>query len=503
MKKIVLVHPPYPRKKGRGYLLGPGYIAAALEKMGREAVILDEPCFLYKQGAEELLRRIRAARPDAVGVALTSSSTVCWAYEFLNQLKRALPETPMAAGGLHATLLPEETLAAGFDFTVIGDGERTFPDLLSHIESGRPPHGIKGLAWKAPGGETVNTGPAYIEDLDSLPFPANKYFVERSGEKTEVNLSIILSRGCFRACTFCVERRLNRGVRFRSADNVMAEIADAWERRRITNIHFLDSSFLEEKSRVAELCRRMSEFGRTARFQWKCFARVDHLDPELLAAMKDAGCEDIYVGMESASDETLGKIRKKITVRENERAVELCLNAGIRPHGYLVVGFPWENESHFAANAAFRDRHGARLDTLFFVPVPYPGTELYDEFHERFGFTEWWVREKPAPAAISGRPLFRWLRCFDLFLERNFFHYDDLTWARLCGFLPSRREIETAGPGLKRAAHRAALKLMESASAALYRISPHIEHSLMHPVYNLFQWLFHQFRKRNLSEPEQ
>ncbi|MFA6449419.1 MAG: radical SAM protein [bacterium] len=497
MKKIALVNPPHPNK-GCGYLLGAGYIASALKASGREHLIFDEPCFSYLDGATKLIAKIRDSRPDAIGFTLTSSSTVYWAYDFLKMLKDALPQTPVIAGGLHATLLPAETLDAGFDFAVIGDGEETFIELLRRIEIGIPLDGLEGAAWRAQDGGLNIADAAYIKYLDSLPFPANRFYLDRSGEKPRPYLTLIFSRGCFRTCSFCVERRLNRGVRFRSADNVMEEIADAWNRYGVNTLHFVDSSFLEDKKRVVELCGRLIEFNQTTSFSWKCLARADHLEPELLSTMKRAGCDDIYIGMESADAETLNKIRKNISPEDNERAIALCREAGIRPHGYLIVGFPWENESHIAKSADFRDRHKSDLDTLFFAPVPYPGTELYEEYHERYGFTEWWRREKPGPMAAPGRPLHKWLRCFDPFLERNFFGYNAAEWSRVCSFLSSR-EIETGGPGIKKSLYRLFLGILEKISAALESVSPRAEHTLMPPAYRAFQSATNHFKKLSLS----
>jgi anaerobic magnesium-protoporphyrin IX monomethyl ester cyclase len=497
MKKIALVNPPHPNK-GCGYLLGVGYIASTLKAAACEPRIFDKPCFSYREGAARLISEIAAFRPDAIGFSLISSGTVYWAYDFLKTVKRAFPAVPIIAGGLHSTLLPAEALDAGFDFAVIGDGEETFPKLLSRIREGTSPGGLDGVAWRAPNGDINIPAASYVKNLDKLPFPANRFYVECLSGNPRPYLCLIFSRGCFRTCTFCVERHLNRGVRFRGADNVMEEITDAWSRHKINVLHFLDSSFLEDRRRVMDLCGRFIEFKKTTSLSWKCLARADHLDPDLLDAMKQAGCEDIFFGFESADNDTLKRIKKNITVEDNERAIALCLKAGIRPHGYLIAGFPWETESHDAKSAAFRDLHKNEVDTLFFAPVPYPGTELYEEYHERYGFTDWWRHEKPGPLAAPGRPLHRWLRCFDLFLERNFFDYPPDKWLRISAFLPAA-EIETGGPGVKMAFYRLAIKFMSKTSAALESVSPKAEHALMPAAYRAFQAVTNRMKKLPLS----
>jgi len=494
MKKIALVHSPYPRK-GRSSLLGAGYIASVLHKDGQAPLILDDPCYSYNTGSKRMLKKIISARPDAVGFALTTSYSVYWAYDFLKQLKRAMPDKPYIAGGLHATLMPGEALRAGFDYVILGDGEETFIELLGRLETGTMPAGVlKGVARIDRDGTLISGGPVFLQNLDGAPFPANRFFVEFLYGKPLVTLMLLFSRGCFRTCAFCIERRLNRSVRYRSADNVMAEIEDAWERSRINRLNFLDSSFLEDGKRVEELCARMIDFKKRAALSWKCMARVDHVNAELLALLKEAGCDDIFFGMESANDDTLKRIKKNIKVSDSEQAAALCRDAGIRPHGYFMVGFPWETERHFSANEAFVKKHSEYLNSFFFIPVPYPGTQLYEEYHEQFGFTDWWVKEKPVPMAKPGRPLYRWLRSFDTYLERNFFRYEPAVWERLNGF-SHYSEVEFGGGSMKKRLYRASLKILGNLSLVLEKISPAVEHAVMPPVYYFFQTAANLLRK--------
>lgn len=497
MKRIALANFPHP-DKGLSYSLGLGYLTSALIKRGREVFLLDEPCFTYKDGAARLLKKIRGARPDLIGIALPLSLNVSWGYEFLKLVKRTMPSVPVVAGGLHSTLLPGEVINAGFDYAVLGDGEYTFIGLLESLEKGEPPEKLKGIAM--PGGERriVSTGPAWIDDLDSVPFPANRFYEDVIEGRKEKFLILILSRGCVRSCAFCVERHLNRGVRYRSAANVMEEIDDAWERHQIKRLHFLDSSFLENRERVKSLCERLSAIPGGRRPEWKCAARADHLDPDLLGLMKAAGCNDIYIGFESANDDTLEKIRKNVRSSENERAIALCREAGITPTGYMIVGFPWETADHFAKNREFIDRHKTDAVFLCFVPAPFPGTSLYEDYHAEYGFTEWWLQEKWRPANMPGRPLFLWLRCFDQFLERNFFRYDDETWTALCGFVIKTR-FSGSRSGLKNLIQRVVLKLMDYASVTLERTSARLEHAVMPPIYRVFDRAARRLRKTPLS----
>ncbi len=482
-QETLIIIPPYPGK-GLSYSLGAGYVISSLRAAGIGTELLDEPCLDFDSGARRLISRIKQLSPDVVGFSLNTSLNILYAYDFLKLVRSALPEAKLVAGGLHATLLPGEVLDAGFDAAVIGDGEETFKELILRWREGKSPAGMSGIAWRSEDGSRYIGRASYVEDIDDLPPPSNRFYSE-TGDADDRLLILLLSRGCFRKCTFCVERHLNRGVRYRSEESVFSEIEDAVTNHSIANLHFIDSSFLENIELVRSLCDRMTKLAGKRPFHWKCMARTDHLDEETLALMKSAGCTDIFIGMESANDDTLKMLRKRICSEQNEQAIRLCSDAGINVSGYFITGLPWEGPRHFQNNLDFMDKFREKASFIVFVPIPFPGTQLYNDYHREYGFTEWWLEDYLEAVEKPGRPLFRWLQSRNPFLERNFFNYSAKTRNYLCRFpLSTRHAIQ--GDGWKMGLRKLAWAVASLCSRILFFVSPALEHRIMKPLYKGF-----------------
>ena len=468
-------------------MIGAGYVVASLRRHGFDVVFIDEPCYSFSRGAERTLRRLEQFGPDAVGFTLATSQYVYFAYEFLRMMKERMPGIPAVAGGLHATLISREVFAAGFDFGVAADGEEAAPALFRNISDPNisdpaAVDSIPGVSRRNPRGPHSVSDPSYIEDLDSIPFPVNRIF--RPPPRGAPMLAITAARGCRRRCRFCAEYYLNRSLRRRSVENVMEEIRDALENHGVERIEFLDSSFLESRAYVEELCREIAALGGGSGFTWKAMVRADHLDPDILSTMKSCGCTNLYVGMESAGDDTLKKLNKHTTVADNEKAVALCRDAGVGLTGYFITGLPWETRSHYERSRRFHERHSKNLDDYYMVIIPFPGTDLYAEYHAEYGFTDWWMKTKLCAMAEPGYPLYRWLATRDPVLERDFFQYSNEEREMILYFLEENRKA--AGQGMRGPLHRAGWGVLSVLSFIMFHISPRLEHSLMAPVYHFF-----------------
>ena len=149
--------------------------------------------------------------------------------------------------------------------------------------------------------------------------------------------------------------------------------------------------------------------------------------------MQSAGCGGVDIGMESGDPAMLLRIGKGVTVERVLDVLGWCRDLGLHVVVNLMFGWPDETDAELDATIGFMDRAAAvmRGSPLGFnargVLVPYPGTELYDRHHERFGFTGWWLREaplayEPFPTSWSPREI---MRCYaaDPALDRNFFRH--------------------------------------------------------------------------------
>ena len=189
---------------------------------------------------------------------------------------------------------------------------------------------VRGLVFKD-GGEVINTGaPPLVDDLDSLPFPARdltpymKYYSLIA--KTQPVTTMITSRGCPYRCLFCDRPHLGKRFRPRTAMNVVDEMEQCVG-MGIREFLIYDDTFTVNRKRVLDICSEIKRRGLG--IGWDVRARVDTITPDMLAAMKDAGCDRIHYGVESGSPEIIETLRKGITIEQVRRVFRQTKDAGI------------------------------------------------------------------------------------------------------------------------------------------------------------------------------
>jgi radical SAM superfamily enzyme YgiQ (UPF0313 family) len=379
--RVALVGPKWHEMVNSYPSLGLGYLAAIAEQEGHTAAIFDMGLRPKTPIAQEVAG-IVAWQPDVI--AYTSMTTSFQSVEESTALlKAALPGVPIIIGGPHATTLPEMTLQnPNIDFLVYGEGEYVFRDWLRQIDSGRDDWSANsGLWWKDEAGNVFNGGEReLIPDLDELPFPARHLFdLKRyplyapSGEQM---VTVLTSRGCPYACSFCFKGIVGRTYRQRSPENIVAELRELIDRYGVRNFYFMDDLFTINVKRLEAILDYFIEQDLGVR--WRCLARVDRVNPALLEKMQRAGCRQIHFGIESGNPEILKRTAKHIDLEQVRQAIEWTEEAGIMSKGYFILGLPGDNEETMSETIEFAA--SLRLsEAMFSIATPMPGTELWEE----------------------------------------------------------------------------------------------------------------------------
>jgi anaerobic magnesium-protoporphyrin IX monomethyl ester cyclase len=388
--KVLLVDPPDLFLAGAGQTrqvqpLGLGYIGAVLASDHDVRFLLPDTCpYLGTDPWAELARVVRDEAPDLVGLTAVTA-TYPSAARFAELVKGVDPEIPVVLGGVHASTLPAEALAGApaVDFVVRGEGEETLRELAGALEASRAgrarfdPGAIAGLHYRDEDG-AVRHGPARpsLTDLDAVPFPLREGLVYTADLHPAFYQAMVTLRGCPYQCIYCAVPSSNdRLTRYRSAGNVVDELAHLRERHAVSCIFFHDSVFSLHRKRTIAICDEM--LARDLVTPFHCQTRADRVDPELLALMKRAGCEQIFFGIESGDLESLARIRKKMPLEQIRDAVAMVREHEIRCTGFFMIGFPWETREHIERTAEFAT--SLELDAIsLFSATPLPGTELWD-----------------------------------------------------------------------------------------------------------------------------
>ena len=369
--------------------LGTLYIAAALREAGHEVRFFNG-AFLTQ---EEILRRVAEFAPRFAGIYATAFG---WskAMQTAAALKRLDAGIFTCAGGPYPIALQEACLheCAHFDAVGTGEGELTVPETVSRLQGGQGLEGVLGLAFRR-GEEIVRNPPRpLIEDLDALPFPARELlgdeerYLPPPGTYRRKPVTVMLTaRGCDRNCLFCfqIDRRRRagvRGVRFRSVENVLAEIEHCLA-LGYREIKFLDDTLAADYDRALRLAREIK--ARRLDFTWFASACVNQVDEPLLRAFKEAGCWAILFGAESGAQQNLNALRKGATLDQARAAVRAAKAAGLRVSMPFMLGIPGETYADGLKTIEFALELDPDLAN-FHALTAFPGTDLYDH-HARYG----------------------------------------------------------------------------------------------------------------------
>lgn len=375
--------------------LGLAAIAAYLEERGLKADILD--AFAFPASAERRLKSyLEIFRPAWLGFSCTTSSFLD-AARLAGLAKELLPGIRCLAGGPHVSALQEKLLAdfPVFDYFIVGEGEESLYQLMT-----RPTEmsAIKGLVYHQAAGGTAFTGyPATGLELDRLPFPAyeklagfpKRYRLPIFNYPKAPSTSIISSRGCPYACSYCDRSVFRRDFRFNSADYLYRHLQYLKEKFAIRHVNFYDDQFTFHRERVMEFCQRLRR--RPLGMTFNCAARADHIDRELLTKMKQAGCWMISLGIESGDEVLLSRHRRKVDLDFMAAQVRLIKACGIRVKGLFMVGLPGETEDSIKRSIAYLK--SLPIDELNVAKLtPFPGSPLYQDIDQYGEFTEDWEK---------------------------------------------------------------------------------------------------------------
>lgn len=387
--KILFVYPvPPPKYQILRYQQGIGSISAVLKKAGHLTSLI----YLWQLDDDSLDRRIREFQPNLIAVSITSGF-----FEFSCAVAKQVKERHnllVLFGGVHPTLRPEESIAADGVFAIcIGEGEYPTLELCDALEAGRDPTKIANLWVRQNGTIHRNAIRPLIADLDSLPFPDRDVFPYAELLNVLHEAEFMGSRGCPYLCAYCVNHALinmykGKGayVRSRSVDNLLNEIDEVT--RRYPTIGFLgfhDDTFTLNPRWLKEFSEKYP--ARFKKFPFWCNATAKSINEDVVRRLKQAGCYEVRIGIESGNDHIRMEIlQKKVTRNEIVTAFRLLREAGIKSYAFNMVGLPYETLD--TIKDTIEINRLVRPDEMFCsVFTPYPGTGLDDLCREKGWFT--------------------------------------------------------------------------------------------------------------------
>jgi radical SAM superfamily enzyme YgiQ (UPF0313 family) len=302
------------------------------------------------------------------------------AYKVRAALTEKFPDVVTLIGGPHAKHYKTECQNEGFDFVIIGDGERLFENLLRGNQSF-----IKEKV--SPGSNPKSL--VLLDDLSEVemnfypePFREASY-LDKYSYKIEGlrSTTIINSRGCPMGCVFCEDRRTIG--RWFDPDHFEQEIKDILA-LGIQGIMIFDDLFAISAKKIRPYTDILKKYHHSHGLIYRCFGHAGtmHRNPEMAKLLGESGCVEIGFGAESASQPILDVINKGTKIHQMHSLIEHCVAAGIRVKAFFMIGLPSESEETFQDTYDFikkyRDLYPSHFDFDFAAFFPYKGTIVGD-----------------------------------------------------------------------------------------------------------------------------
>ncbi|MBU2540206.1 B12-binding domain-containing radical SAM protein [Patescibacteria group bacterium] len=350
MLKVLLIDPPFPERPWDIKWLtqfppkGLMYIAAYLRNAGVKVDILDTKQMQYERPSllsrsiEEIQQFVKyyieEHKPDIIGITSTTISYIP-ATKIVKAAKEAAPNAIVVIGGVHVTFMAHETLneCPWIDAVIRGEGERS----IFELSQGKPFPQIQNISYRN-GEEIVDNPIGPLLSPEEIPIPA--YDMLDMSKYTYVVL--MCTRGCPHNCTFCELPLIHgRVIRCRPSDKISQELELALSLNPKLEIRYEDEFmglYPERTKQVLDVIKSKNVG------QFRAATRPDGITEDILKKLKEAGCTNLYIGMESGSDEVLKFNKRAITVSKILEIAEMFLRNEMLFHAGFILGLPGETK---------------------------------------------------------------------------------------------------------------------------------------------------------------
>lgn len=383
--RLLLVIPRYASAAQYGYILPLGilYVSAALKKSGVCPVFTVNLNHQTDDDATVIRRFFTEHHITHVGTTGISGQFPD-VYPLLHLIKSINPSVRTIVGGgiITGDPLPAMQAFDGLaDYGVVGEGEITAVQLMQALISGTDLRQVEGLIYANKGHWVLTSRRPDISDLDSLPLPDYEGFdyaryLATNGEVCDgvrySPVAIVGGRSCKYNCTFCFHPTGSR-YRQRSLDSIFAEIDYLTSHYVVNYIALREELFASDTRRVIDFCNRIRSYPLT----WSIQLRIDSVTPSVVSALAASGCRYVFLGIESADDEILRSMRKHITIRQVEEALELTARAGLATRSSLILGDAIESEESARRTLQWWHDYRHRFAIDLGLIIAFPGSALY------------------------------------------------------------------------------------------------------------------------------
>lgn len=368
--------------------IGLGYIATNLLNNGIECELID--CILENLSIIEILNIINDKKPQFIGFNIFTTN-----MEIVKEIIESIKfKIDIFVGG--QAVLPLYEYITNFStnnkiIMIIGDADFIVSDIVSNKIKEDPIYSIDNrFIYKVDKNSSY-----YPNDISSIPLRRDFFKNEPTLHKKYnfYEAYLINSRGCIYNCAFCgASKTINKHltIRTKTKNSIIKEIDNLVKKyNKLDSIRILDDLFLKDKKTILEAIEIFEKFN----LKWRSMAHTlsfTQTSIDDLKKLKNSGCFELFIGIESGSNKVLKSIHKFSNIEIIKSNIEKLFKAGINIKAYFILGFPKENIKDFEQTyqlASYLKNESIKHGVFFRISVfqfrPYHGTEIYHDLFDK------------------------------------------------------------------------------------------------------------------------
>lgn len=361
---------------------------------------------VIKEILNEWANEFVQSQSTIIGFTMLSTNWIP-TLQLSRKIKEIAPEKIIICGGPYVTrygqglnIIKDDSI----DFVVPGEGEEVLKELLDALCGKRDFSSVAGIIYKK-NNQITDTGiRLLIKDLDELPHPSFLDYPLHFYKS--VIIPILGSRGCIYNCSFCSERIFWETYRFRTGENIFAELKYHYNTLGCRYFYIVDSLINGNIHELGKLCDLIINNGLDISWGGKASIRKE-MTEAFLNKMRKAGCIHLDYGMESASGKVLRDMNKAHSPLLASEVLINSYKAGIKNGLFWIIGFPTESEADFQDSLNFVKGYAEFIDHVtpgYGCGIQH-GSTLYND-PQKYGIY-WkngeWFSEYTTPEVRKGR----------------------------------------------------------------------------------------------------
>jgi radical SAM superfamily enzyme YgiQ (UPF0313 family) len=380
--------------------LGTLYAASALAEKGISVAVFDS---MLEEPHTKFASMLETHRPKVVAVyeddfnflskmCLTRMREVAWEIASVARAVNAV----VIAHGSDSTDNPHLFLANGFDYVLCGEAEEVLTLLCLSLLRGVEVQNLDGVVKRDASGRPFSSPVRLARNAAwaELPAPA-RHLIDLEPYRAKwikahghFSANMVSSRGCPYHCNWCAKPISGTKFHLRPAPAVAEEMRTLKVDAKVEHIWFGDDVFGLDHRWLERFAHEVSV--RNSSLPFKIQSRADLMTERNIRNLKDAGCVEVWMGVESGSQSVLDAMDKGLRLSNIFTARKGLKEAGIRACYFLQFGYPGETWSELQQTIALvRETRPDDIGISFSYPLP--GTVFYDRVHAQLGQKRNWT----------------------------------------------------------------------------------------------------------------